>query len=132
MAQSLGWVEDSANSCLLAGGLSTQLNMVVGDSWWPPSGSFILRPSITSSQVIFTNSQMACLNSLTLSANGRSPDSPADCTSLPSVEGTNNKLLSKGLAAALHPGRQVCLGGKPLYSDFGGLEVQSTLLLGTS
>ena len=39
---------------------------------------------------------------------------------LPSVGGTDNKLLSEGLVAALHPGRQVCPGGRPLCSDFGG------------
>ena len=63
-------VEDSSTSCLLARGSSTQVKMVVGDGWWPPSGSSISRPFITSSQVIFTNSQMACLNSLMLSARG--------------------------------------------------------------
>ena len=46
-------VEDSSASCLSARGFSTQLKMVVG-------------VVITSSRVIFTNSQMACLNSLTL------------------------------------------------------------------
>ena len=71
MALSLGWAGDSTDSCLSAGGPSTWLNMVVGDGWWPPSGSSILRPSITSSQVNLMNSQMACLNSLTLSAKGQ-------------------------------------------------------------
>ena len=51
---------------------------------------------------------------------GRSPDYPADCTSLPSVGDTDNKPLSEGLASTSHPHRQVCLGGRPLYSDFGG------------
>ena len=76
MALSLGRVEDSSTSCLLAGGPSTQLNMVVRDSQWPSSGSSILRPSIMSSQVIFMNSQMACLNSLTLSARGQKSGFP--------------------------------------------------------
>ena len=58
MALSQGQVEDSSASCLLAGGPSTWLNMVVGDGWWPSSGPSILRPSITSSWVIFTNSQI--------------------------------------------------------------------------
>ena len=129
MALPLGQAEDSSNSCLSAGGPSTLLNMVVGDGLWSPSGCSILRPSITSSWVIFKNSQMACLNSLTLSAKGWKSGFPSR---LPSVGGTNNKLLSEGLAATLHPSRQVCLGGRPLYSDFRGLEVQSTLLLGTS
>ena len=70
MALSLVLVEDSSTSCLLAGGSSTQLKMVVGDGWWPPSGSSISRPFITSSRVIFTNLQMACLNCLMLSARG--------------------------------------------------------------
>ena len=70
MALFLLLAEDSSTSCLLAGGFSTQLKMVVGDRWWPPSGSSISRPFITSSQVISTNSQTACLNSLTLSAKG--------------------------------------------------------------
>ena len=56
MTLSLGLAEDSSACCLLAWGPSTWLNMVVGDGWWPPSGSFISRPFIMSSQVIFTNS----------------------------------------------------------------------------
>ena len=71
MALFLVLVEDSSASCLLAGGSSTWLKMVVGDGWWPPSGSSISRPFITSSWMIFTNSWMACLNSLTLSARGQ-------------------------------------------------------------
>ena len=63
--------EDSSATCLSAGGSSTQLKMVVGDGWWPPSGSSISRPFITSSWVIFTNLQTACLNSLMLSARGQ-------------------------------------------------------------
>ena len=63
--------EDSSASCLLAGGFSTWLKMVVGDSWCPPSGSSISRPFITSSRVIFTNLQTAFLNSLMLSAKGQ-------------------------------------------------------------
>ena len=62
MALSLGLAEDSSASCLLAGGSSTQLKMVVWDGQWAPLGSSILRPSITSSRVISMNSQMACLN----------------------------------------------------------------------
>ena len=49
-------VEDSSASFLSAGGFSTQLKMVIGGSWWPPSGSSISRPFITSSRVILTNS----------------------------------------------------------------------------
>ena len=77
MALSLGLAEDSSASCLSARGPSTQLNMVVGDGWWPPSGSSILRPFITSSRMIFINSQMACLNYLTLSAKGRKSRFPS-------------------------------------------------------
>ena len=36
--------EDSSASCLLAGGFSTWLKMVIGGDWWPPSGSAISRP----------------------------------------------------------------------------------------
>ena len=70
MALYLLLAEDSSTSCLSAGGSSTWLKMVVGDGWWPPSGSSISRPFITSSWVIFMNSQMGCLNSLMLSAKG--------------------------------------------------------------
>ena len=75
-ALSLGLVEDSSASCLSARGPSTWLNMVVGDSWWPPSGSSISRPFILSSQAIFTNSWMACLNSLMHSAKGQKSGFP--------------------------------------------------------
>ena len=83
--------ENSSASCLSARGVSTWLKMVVGGGWWPPSGSSISRPFIMSSQVIFTNSWMACLNSLTLKDG--SQDSLADYTSLPSFGGIDNKLL---------------------------------------
>ena len=62
--------EDSSASCLSARGSSTWLKMV-GGSQWPPSGCSISRPFITSSWVIFMNSWMACLNSLTVSARGQ-------------------------------------------------------------
>ena len=76
MALSLGLAEDSSASCLSARGPSTRLNMVVGDGWWPPSGFYIMRPFITSSWVIFTNSRTACLNSLMPSAKGQKSGFP--------------------------------------------------------
>ena len=57
-------------SSLLAGESNTQLNIVAEDGWWPPVGSSISRPSNISPFVIFTNSCMARLSSLTLSARG--------------------------------------------------------------
>ena len=46
-------------STLLAGGSSTQLDIVAEDGQWPPVGSSILRPSNISLLVIFMNSHMA-------------------------------------------------------------------------
>ena len=51
---------------------------------------------------------------------GRSPDSFVDCTSLPSFGDICNKLLWEVWAVALHLDKQGYLGGRPLYSDFGG------------
>ena len=103
MALFLVLVEDSSASCLLAGGPSTQLNMVIGGSWWPPSGSSILRPFITSSWVMFMNGLPQLPHAFSQRAG--SLDFLAGGTSPPSVGGTYNKLLSEGLVATLCPGR---------------------------
>ena len=132
MALSHSLAEDSSTSCLLARGFSTWLKMVVGDGWWPPSGSSISRSFIPSSRVIFTNAWMACLNSLMLSAIGQKSGFLGRLRFSTHVGGTGNKLLLEELDTALRPGRWVCLGGRPLGSGYGGMEAQNTSLLGTS
>ena len=65
-----GPTENSSAFCLLAGGSNTQLKMVFRGNCWQPPCSPILRSCMTSSLLMFMNSQTACLSSLTLSAKG--------------------------------------------------------------
>ena len=124
MALSLGQVEDSSTSCLLTRGPSTQLNMVVRDGQWPSSGSSILRPSIMSSQVIFMNSQMACLQLPHTFSQRAEVQIPWQIALLhPVLEALTISYCQEGWLPPYILVGEVCPGGRPLYSDFGGLEV---------
>ena len=63
---------------------------------------------------------------------GKSPDSLADYASPPNVGDIKYKLLSGGLAAVLHPDRQISPDGRCLYLKSGGLEAQCNHTLGMS
>ena len=132
MALFLVLAEDSSASCLSARGFSTWLKMVVGMADVHPQALPSLDPLSHLPRIYSRTHEQLVLTPSCSQLKDGSQDSLADCVSPHSAGGIDNKLLLEELDTALHPGKGVHPGGRPLGSGYRGLEVQNTSLLGTS